>query len=106
MAVIGDKLFAIGGTNFRFHFVRSVECLDLSVPNSAWTAVASMTLPRSCFRVAVTGGEIYLYDYAIEGNDDASISMECFDPNEGPQGQWSLWSEATEFPLSAGFAAF
>ena len=102
VAVLGDKFFAIGGEDNEFNKFSSVECLDLSVPNSAWTPVAPMTMPRSGFGVAVTGGKVY----AIGGYGDARSSMECFDPNEGPQGQWTLTSETTQFPCDARFAAF
>ena len=101
VAVLGDKLFAIGGWNEQDD-LSSVECLDLSVPNSAWTPVAPMTIPRRGFGVAVTGGKIY----AIGGYDDARSSMECFDPNEGPQGQWTLTSETTEFMQYAVLSVF
>ena len=84
VAVLGDKLFAIGGQDDARKVLSSVECLDLSVPNSAWTPVAPMTRPRRDIGVAVTGGKIY----AIGGDGDAKGSMECFHPNDGPQGQW------------------
>ena len=95
VAVVGDKLFAIGGGDYGVH-LSSVECLHLSVPNSAWTAVAPMIRPRSDFRVAVTGGKIS----AIGGDGDAKGSMECFHPNDGPQGQWM----AMGLHLSSEFA--
>ena len=102
VAVLGDKLFAIGGSDKAYNPLSSVECLDLSVPNSAWTPVAPMTMPRYGFGVTVTGGKIY----AIGGDGGVSSSMECFDPNEGPQGRWTLTSNTTEFMWSASFAAF
>ena len=103
VAVLGDKLFAIGGMSDPWKGrLSSVECLDLSVPDSAWTPVAPMTMPRMSLGVAVTGGKVY----AIGGYGDARSSMECFDPNEGPQGRWTLTSNTTEFMRSASFAAF
>ena len=103
VAVLGNKLFAVGGINDE-GCLRSVECLDLSVPNSAWTAVAPMTIPRFGFGVAVTGGKIYAIGSMRGG--DARSSMECFDPNEGPQGQWTFTSEITELVQGAMFATF
>ena len=97
LAVLGDKLYAIGGTG-----LSSVECLDLSIPNGQWTPVASMTMPREDFGIVAAGGKIY----AIGGwSTAARTSMECFDPNEGPQGQWTLTSEALDFRMRAEFAA-
>ena len=58
-----------------------------------------MTKPRLKFGVAVTGGKIY----AIGGFGDACSSMECFDPNERPQGQWVSTSETLEFRRGAHF---
>ena len=101
-AVLGDKLFAIGGEDNEYKFLSSVECLDLSVPNSAWTPVAPMTMPRDGFGVAVTGGKIY----AIGGFGHARGSMECFDPNEGPQGQWTLITEVEKFTQIVSVSAF
>ena len=97
LAVLGDKLYAIGGLG-----LSSVECLDLSIPNGQWTPVASMIMPRGRFGALVAGGKIY----AIGGfSTAAKNSMECFDPNEGPQGQWTLTSEALDFRKEAEFAA-
>ena len=96
VAVLGDKLFAIGGMSDPWKGrLSSVECLDLSVPDSAWTPVAPMTMPRCHFGVAVTGGKIYAIAGYNKGNgrdgynsNDAANSMECFDPNNGPEGRW------------------
>ena len=95
LAVLGDKLYAIGGSA-----LSSVEYLDLSIPNGQWTLMGSMTIPRSGFGAVMTGGKIY----AIEGYNTRN-SMECFDPNEGPQGQWTLIHETLEFERYAKFAA-
>ena len=79
-----------------------MDCLDLSIPNGQWTPVASMTMPRYGFGAVVIGGKIY----AIGGNGTAARnSMECFDPNEGPQGQWTLTNEGSGFITEATFAA-
>ena len=102
VAVLGDKLFAIGGFNHDEYDLSSVECLDLSVPNSAWTPVAPMTMPRNGLGVAVTGGKVYV----IGGYRNARTSMECFDPNEGPQGQWALTSETMEFMQATRVSVF
>ena len=40
LAVLGGKLYVIGGTND----LSSVECLDLSIPDGPSTPVASMTI--------------------------------------------------------------
>ena len=53
LAVLGDKLYAIGGV-----FSSSVEYLDLSIPNGQWTLVASMTRCRYDFGTVVSGGYI------------------------------------------------
>ena len=39
VAVLGGKLYAIGGEDSEEEPLHSVECLDLSVPNSQWTTV-------------------------------------------------------------------
>ena len=94
VAALGSKLFAIGGEDADQHRLSSVECLDLSVPNSAWTPVAPMTMPRSVFGVAVTGEKIYAFGGEL---DSAMNSMECFDPNDGPGGQWAVMNETPNF---------
>ena len=88
VAVLGDKLYAIGGVDSQS--LSSVECLDLSVPNSQWTTVAPMTSPRVRMGAVVTGGSIY-----IAGG--ASSSIQCFDPSDGPAGQWTVVSETSDF---------
>ena len=102
VAVLGDKLFTMGGKDNEDNILSSVECLDLSVPNSAWTPAAPMTRPRRGFGVAVTGGKVYV----IGGYRNARTSMECFDPNEGPQGQWALTSETMEFMQATRVSVF
>ncbi len=93
VAVLGDKLYAIGGVGHNNRILSSVECLDLSVPNSEWTTVAPMTSPRYDMGAVVTGGKIYIAGVVSYG----SRSIECFDPNNGPVGRWSVMSETSEF---------
>ena len=59
-----------------------------------------MTMPRYGFGAVVTGGKLY----AI-GSDRTARSMEYFDPNGGPQGQWTLMDESREFAEDAKLAA-
>ena len=93
VAVLGDKLYAIGG--YMGLSVRqrlsSVECLDLSVPNSQWTTVAPMSSPRCFMGAVVTSGKIYV------AGGRGSSSIECFDPNDGPAGRWTVVSETSNF---------
>ena len=98
VAVLGDKLYAIGGYDSQGQYLSSVECLDLSVPNSQWTTVAPMTTPRYGMGAVVTGGKIY-----VAGG--SSRSIECFDPNDGPAGRWTVISETSEFVASANISA-
>ena len=84
VAVLGDKLYAIGGYDSQGQRLSSVECLDLSVPNSQWTTVAPMTSPRSSMGAVVTGGKIYI------AGGYGSSSIECFDPSDGPAGRWTV----------------
>ena len=100
VAVLGDKLYAVGGYVGLSVGQRlsSVECLDLSVPNSQWTTVAPMTSPRSEMGAVVTGGKIY-----IAGGSSSSI--ECFDPSDGPAGRWTVVSETSQFASGARFSA-
>ena len=93
VAVLGDELYAIGGIN-----LSSVECLDLSVPNSQWTTVAPMTTPRCGMGAVVTGGKIYI------AGGHGSSSIECFDPSDGPAGRWTVVSEASAFQKGATIA--
>ena len=105
LAVLGDKLFVIGGMDMQDGKgkLSSVECLELSVPNGAWKPVAPMTMPRSQVGVAVMGGKIY----AMGGpKDNARTSMECFDPNEEPPGRWTLVTDAHMEPsMGAKYSA-
>ncbi len=91
VAVLDDKLYAIGGTNSQYETLNSIECLDLSVPNSEWTTVAPMTKPRFGMEAVVTGGKIY-----VTGGDDTN-SIECFDPNYGPEGLWTVVYKTSQF---------
>jgi kelch-like protein 12 len=97
VAVLGDKLYAIGGKDSDgVHRLGSVECLDLSVPNSQWTTVAPMTTPRCAMGAVVTGGKIYVTGgYGLR-------SIECFDPTVGPAGRWTVVSETSQFCNHAG----
>ena len=90
LAVLGDKLFAMGGRD-EDGTLSSVECLDLSVPNSQWTTVAPMTSPRFRMGAVVTGGKIYI------AGGRGSSSIECFDPSDGPAGRWTVVSETSNF---------
>ena len=97
VAVLGDKLYAIGGISHS-QVLSSVECLDLSVPNSQWTTVAPMTSPRCGMGAVVTGGKIYI------AGGYGSSSIECFDPSDGPAGRWTVVSEASAFQEGATIA--
>ena len=98
MAVLGNKLYAIGGQSRYYRPLSSVECLDLSVPNSEWTTVAPMTLPRFGMEAVVTGGKIYVTGgYGLK-------SIECFDPTVGPAGHWTVVSETSQFCNHAGLS--
>ena len=109
VAVLGDKLYAIGGIDSQnqvsssirpqYQTLSSVECLDLSVPNSQWTTVAPMTTPRCDIGAVVTGGKIYI------AGGRGSSSIECFDPSDGPAGRWSVVSETSQFASGASFSA-
>ena len=102
VAVLGNKLYAIGGTDSRHAALSSVECLDLSIPDSQWNTVAPMVLgPRSGMGVVVTGEKIYVAGSTCFGGKN----IECFDPNDGPTGSWTVVSETLEFVCSAKVAA-
>ena len=90
VAVVDDKLYTIAGYGSQVGTLSSVECLDLSDLNSQWTAVAPMTTPRLGMGAVVTGGKIY-----VAGGTRSSI--ECFDPKDGPAGQWNVMSETSDF---------
>merc|ERR1712054_744989 len=98
VTVLGNKLFAIGGSDIHLKALGSMECLDLSVPDDAWTPVPPMTRPLEQVRVAVSGGKIYAMD-----TDDDETSMQCFAPNEGSNGQWTPTGLVQKFPADASF---
>ena len=100
VAVLGDKLYAIGGYDSHYQFLSSVECLDLSVPNSEWTTVAPMTIPRYGMGAVVSGGKIYIAGGYGFG------TIQCFDPNDGPVGRWTVISETSEFEIRATISSF
>ena len=92
VAVLGDKLYAIGGQGSQRQLLSSVECLDLSVPKSKWTSVPPMNSGRSDMGTVVTVGKIYVAGgYGYEAS-----SIECFDPNDGPEGRWTVMRNAFE----------
>ena len=99
VAVLGDKLYAIGGADSQGQTLSGVECLDLSVPNSQWTAVAPMLGPREGMGAVVTGGKIYI------AGGDGSSSIECFDPSDGPAARWTVVSETLQFASGACLSA-
>lgn len=101
VAVMGDKMYAIGGLDHGRQIMSSVECLDLSIPNSKWFPVAPMTARRCRMGVVVMDGKIYVAS-------GASDSMECFDPNEGRDGRWTVVKEnlGYEYPLRQSTGIF
>ena len=96
-AVLDGKLFVMGGYNSGY--LSSVECLDLSVPNSQWTTVAPMTSSRYSKGAVVTGGRIY-----VAGGSRSSI--ECFDPSDGLVGRWAAVSGTSQFTAGAKISAY
>jgi N-acetylneuraminic acid mutarotase len=92
VAVLGDKLYAIGGQGSQRQLLSSVECLDLSVPKSKWTSVPPMNSGRSDMGTVVTVGKIYV----AGGFGYEASSIECFDPNDGPEGRWTVMRNAFE----------
>jgi kelch-like protein 12 len=106
VAVLGDKLYAIGGIDSQYQYLSSVECLDLSVPNSQWTTVAPMTTPRCAMGAVVTGGKIYIAGgYGSSSIESWHVAVECFDPSDGPAGRWAVVSETSQFEGGARFSA-
>lgn len=103
VAVVGDKLYAIGGSSSKGQCVNSVECLDLSVANSQWIPIVPMTTSGAGIgavgSAVVTSGEKI---YVVGGS---SRSIECFDPTDGPAGQWTAMSATSEFRASAKLTA-
>ena len=88
-AFLGDKLYAIGGV-FRTTRLSSVECLDLSIPNSGWAAAPPMGTARAGMGAVGTSGKIYV----IGG---WSTNIECFDPHDGPRGRWTAMAKPLAF---------
>ena len=105
VAVLGDKLYTIGGGNSQGQPLSIVECLDLSVPNSQWTTVAPMTSPRYGMGAVVTGGKIYVARGTLSSSEPAAESVVCFDPSDGPAGQWTVVIETSQFASEASFSA-
>ena len=103
MAVLGNKLYAIGGWSRYYSPLSSVECLDLSVPNSEWTTVAPMTSPGRSMDAVVTGGKIYIA--GGYGSSSIECGVACFDPSDGPAGQWTVVIEASQFASGAKLSA-
>ena len=83
VAVLYDKLYAIGGQDSQNQFLSSVECLDLSVPNSQWTIVAQMTVPRADMGVVLKGNKIYVAGGSSDSIEDSidPNPEECCDPS-------------------------
>ena len=107
VAVLDDKLYAIGGMGPEP--LSSVECLDLSVPNGQWTTVAPMITARAGIKGAVvTGGKMYIAGGGgkiYDGGGLSSSSIECFSPNDGPTGVWTVVNNTSGFANAASFAA-
>lgn len=98
--VLGDKLYLIGGWSSATEVLRSVECLDLSVPDAQWTPVAPMDKPRHGMVAVATGGKIYVAGGLYYRPRIGWPPMECFDPSAGPVGRWTI------MPLHSGFPRF
>ena len=112
LVVLGDKIFALGGKTEE-GVIASVECLDLSVPNSSWTFMAPMNEARAYpgvemvdGKILVVGGYFPRFDGGEEFGGDEEVelvrSIESFDPNDGPSGRWTVLKDSIpKFNLKA-----
>jgi len=98
-AVVGDRLYAIGGVDgfcpedsvCPFSPLNTVEIFNPQVTafaefEQAWTAKASMLTPRGSLAAAVVNGKIYAIGGYTLGGDDVA-SMEFYDPFTN---EWSV----------------
>lgn len=103
VAVVGEKLYAIGGRGSSGVAMSSVECLDLADPTSKWTFVAPMNAARAWFGTAVGGGRIYAIRGQMPNTFQSYMRMvECFDPRKGPMGRWDVALTKVDFHEMAG----
>lgn len=75
-AVLGRKLFVMGGWNMTRNRMSDVECLDMKT--GQWSALAPMSMSRCHFAAAALGGKIF-----VTGGYGTEDSAECFDPATG-----------------------
>jgi len=97
VAVVGGKLYAVGGMDNTNTTLSSVECFDPSM--GQWSAVAAMSTARAGHDVAVVDNKLCAVG-GVDGTNTVTSSVECFDPSTG---QWS--AVAAMSTARANFAA-
>jgi hypothetical protein len=86
VAVIGKKIFVIGGHNDTDGYLSTVEVLDTET--SKWSTLPSMKIARSDMGVAVTDDR-FIWIFGGWNDDDVLDSIEIFDVEKN---EWSVSS--------------
>ncbi|MBF0500351.1 MAG: hypothetical protein HQM09_09465 [Candidatus Riflebacteria bacterium] len=107
-----DKIFYIGGWNGPTspHISNTNFCFDPR--NNLITPKAPCSFPRAAFAACQFQGKIYIFggsnDFTTLANQDSGslASVECYDPNVGPNGTWTSLPSLPQPINSLAGAAF
>ena len=96
LASMGRHLYAVGGSNRRDSYLRSVERYD--VATNQWTKVTAMDLPRAAAAVAVNHSQLYVVGGRTDSDDHAPprtlTSVDVFDL------KGNKWKHVADLPVS------
>ena len=96
VAVVGDKIYAIGGHEYEIHVTYQMggwlEVYD--PPTDTWTFGTPMPTPRTHFATAVVENRIYTIG-GEDGSGGKTDIVEYYDVNEG------VWHSDTPLPVAA-----
>lgn len=97
---IGGKIYVIGGAFNLIENTSIVEVFDpFATDGNRWDTVASLPVPVSAAASATVNGKIYVFGGVSEHNAPLYYdSVYEFDPDNGPEGTWTLIDTMPEGP--------
>jgi N-acetylneuraminic acid mutarotase/uncharacterized GH25 family protein len=94
VAVVGDRLYVIGGWNMRGSdgndWLTNMQVLDLAKPKSAWKSI-EQPFNRRALIAAVHNGKIHVLG-GFDSNDEPHLQVNIFDP------QSNKWTTGPDIP--------